>query len=1509
MNPAHENSAATSIEDVLAGAMWVSGLTDPSLSAARLHETFLEVIFSFPGAAASAGDQDQQPERSRLRTAAEVERDRLHREELRREAADLRGEGRPADPFGDSDAEDSELFDESGDDEDEDEQLQEDADFLSWIDSSGQVAQQRQEPEKPVDESAIELELGRVGLGEREAAVESDWLPERLTHIEMKDKRPRLGPKILPGGFTYSIPLELEAYWVLRQLRNAGQPLAHNTRICALANRTQAEIADEPVLVAIAYALQKMTREFMEPAQLMLYHQSHLHPLLHALLDGSPLMAAAEHSIPVPSLAYSSLTGRRQRPFLSATFVGFAATGTDSIGDGDPTWRRLSGVDYAVRKPCFVELGRLLVRILELDSLCHTLEYRRQQMLIMLRDSTDARVQDQRSLLEGVVFENAVDADLWHTFVQTLIPNRSRGAHHRVRALGLEDAFEEYTITALQFQENLIQNAPINLCQQHPPMGLQAWAQQVGSVMSPPRSADSILALFNNAIVDSFSKLPLPSKQLLDMFCSEGDLIVSYLTVQRKDDIFPLASFFIDHPRHYIEFAQKERQGAVRLFYVIDEALIRRELKVDQLYQQWPTGDAAGSSTDAEWHREREKAMQMLVYRLIETVIPKVKSELLMQTKYQLDTSSVQRLGLLCAHGPYEPTRLALDAYTGDADAWEPEWNVVEALPRAWAEPATLVPALPRRTARVCAVFQSDNGITSFAFVDENGVVVGTTRWSECAMNSPLGRAAALMQSASLEKMFVQCRPAVIAVAAAGSGVLRLMREMQDFVRDRVLPTLGVDVEVVWAAPDVARFCSESSFADLETPTTDHAMRTSIALARSVQEPLAAVATLFDAKHTVVRMFLAGLSGGALSNREHEEQLLRRLAWEMSLWVAASGFWLEDCVNRPSSVALLQFVPGLGPAKARALVQSVTMDPVHARSALRQRMIELFGECVAFNAEAAIRVGPHEGADDWHPLDQTLIPTAWYGVAEALATVIATAGSVGEEEAVRALPLVRFMEKTVPAKRDTIARATAKTDYLSEVQQRLRPRGVELVPGNSEYLFVVDELVAGGQSFLRRPYRRLSTRELMMGITGVTFVTRSDLHDIVQRGLVSSSVLAGTSSGADGASSNAAALSGGAGGFGSFVVKEGDYVTGTVSGVRGGANGGIRLVTSRGLNAFIAMENITDEAMRGEMEHHVRFLESTREARDAGTPLSDTVLRAYETPAWLRRGSLAQGVALRCNWARCELHLRWCPPREVGQADDKRAQSAMHRQPPSYASMVGYSAGNGLLSGPSTLGQELSAADNMAFGSGFSRHVYFKNINHIRANEELRDREIGEKVLRPSSGHRKKAVCVVKLGLSCCGNWVVSEERKFNGKLYYILTDKTINTVSTYDDIDDLLRNYIDNVVGLVKQVRHHRRFVQSQRDVNGALADQLRSSNGRGFAYCFVETGILSKPPLYRVVTMGGGKEYKFRLHFTDKAIYVKLPLATSRSGVAEFKWVECRNAEQVSEMVKKHALALSCG
>ncbi|CCW69358.1 unnamed protein product [Phytomonas sp. Hart1] len=184
----------------------------------------------------------------------------------------------------------------------------------------------------------------------------------------------------------------------------------------------------------------------------------------------------------------------------------------------------------------------------------------------------------------------------------------------------------------------------------------------------------------------------------------------------------------------------------------------------------------------------------------------------------------------------------------------------------------------------------------------------------------------------------------------------------------------------------------------------------------------------------------------------------------------------------------------------------------------------------------------------------------------------------------------------------------------------------------------------------------------------------------------------------------------------------------------------------------------------------------------------------------------------------------------------------------------------------------------------------------------MRERELGEVLLRPSAAHRGRAVCVVKMGAGCVGNWVLREDRRPDGAFYFLLRDNVVDQRLEFAEIDEFINNYVGPMVGIVQGIRTHRRFVENVREVPGALEDQHRM--GRGFAYAFAEMGTVSKPPLYCIFTSGAGKRYRFNLHFTNSAVYMRLPVYRPSSPTrTQYVWVECRNAEQLSQAVKKHA------
>lgn len=1426
-----------SIDDLLATLSWVRELTDASLAADRVHRAFVEVIFGF----VDDDDGAEDGTGTRLRTAAEKQRD-AERERRRRRDAQRALEELREGPLSDDDDDDA-IGSQDDDDGDDGEDISmmnfETNEFMRWIETGSLGGQPRPGAASEDLQQDVEFRLERTGLGRTEETITKEQRPERLVRSVVE-------PKMLIGGELCEFPLNTEVYWILRQLRNPGQPFAHNTRVCALASRPYHDIADERLVVALGYAIEKITRDYVEPAHLMMYHQTALHPLLCALLEGSALSADTKHTVVCASYAYNSGTGQRQEPHISEDYVGFSSLANHDIGEGDPLWYGgRDHLNHSQRKPCFIELGRLLIRITELDRLFRGLEYRRQRMMAVLKDAPDARVQDQRTLLGSVVFESAVEADIWQTFIEVLQGCEGTDTYVRVRALGLDDAFEEFTITGLQYQENLRLNTPLSLCPTHSNMKLYEWAANVGSTLEKKMSGEQIISLFTKAIVSQFCRLPILCMAVVDIFCAEGDLIVNYTRSQRADEVFSLASLFTDHPRYFLELLEMERNGVVKLFFVLDQKLVYNVLNLDGLYQK---------KEDNEWWRARDEAMSLVVIRLLETLPTLVRSQLTVHAEYTVSNSSATRLSAFCAQGPYTKTRLELSDFDGNAPVWDPQWNVVEALP---IEKEASIEA--RSRSRVCSAFRGSSGVTAFTFIDENGTVTGSARWVDCALSSVNGRERAVLQAAQLKKLFLQCRPTVVAVAASSVACLPLVRTLEEFVRDQVNPALSTEIPVVWTNAEVARFYSATSYARTELPHAENIVVTSVALARYVQDPLQVLCALFDNGQTALQ-----LCRTAQVSPLHDRALYQRLEWEMSLWVSAVGWWVDDLVYRPNGEAILQFVPGFGSVKARAFAALIGRSNVPCSRQQVHELLGAFGNCVAQNATGTIRVGPPEVADvayPWHPLDETLVPLEWHALADAVAEQ-----ALGVSSGAAGVALIEVLGKPRTERRQLL-RAIDWRKALTHVQKE--ESGVVFADlGQREVELVMDEMIAGGASFARRPYRHLTTIEFMNAVTGITFLSADDVGAL-NKGTLSF----GTSPQR-----------------GTFVIREGDYITGTVSGVRGRLLPGIRLTTSSGVNAFIAATDISDEGLRVELLEYIRSLESARDRRgvDSAQPQARVV-----APEWLRRGSLLQGLARRCHWSRCELHLTWCRPREdfdLPYAGDGDATT------PSYTDIH-----RGATSSANSLNTTQVEQQVRVFATKMSRHPLFRDITKNMSAELLRDKEIGEVLLRPRSHSTSRVVCEVKVGATATIHWTIAEERRPSGAFYYVVTDRVIDEEWEFSDVDDFLCNFVERMVKLIQNLREHRRFEDSIQYVQAALESQAQLSGG--FAYAFAESE--RQRHLYEVFTCGGGDTYRFPLHITSDFIYVRLPFFSADK--ANFRWVPCKNAEHLSHTIKNYARSMS--
>ena len=863
-------------------APWVLSVDDPTQSTAvanNIHNAFLECILgSAPpepteqqAATAAAPPQsvaarspveleaeapltesqeDSQPveRKVHIRTAAEEARRREVQEDIQDLMATAPAEGE--EEAGD-DILDLEHLSDQEEERDEDEEL--DPEFQDWI--ALPTAEEGQGP--TADESlalrSSTLALHRLGISERDEQICNDPLPERFKELHLAEGLEGVRAKPLPDGRYVELRHRDEAVWILKQLAKPGQPLATSKDVCQLLVRPFSEIYDDSLVKCVEKVLDLLFYHYLEPANIILYYQSDLMPLLNVLWTAEYIQKC-EYDFVSPSFAYCMITGRRQKPAFRP-YIHFYPDCKGSIGTGDAKWFVPPETEQVRRKPCVIELGRLLWDIVELDSLCSVLERARQSTVLALQRIVSEKYTDHAAyLLDQRCFSDPFEAFAWQQYAQwneklsarssasmsaLAEVTRQSSATSMVRSLGLQDAFETFSICGAQYHANFAERAPNNLCQSPSAenMNIVEWAENVATDLHLHKSGDAVLRLFVDAVVEQFSVLPLVLIEIYHCFLSEGSCYV--LPSAKSEDSqrcqYSIASLLESEACEYFDILERQEAGLCRVSLFLDDARIQEVLDLERLYYIKAKGVAD------TWGDRRFEIVAPLIKSILRTVTPAVDKALRKACDGALRRRCASSLGAYCAEGPYERTVLALDNFSVDASLWEPGWNVVEALPAtkdAWKQDFVV------GSARVCGAYMAPNEITYFACIDNVGSLVGSTHWVPCAERSEEGAERLKQQKDALLKLLCDAQPNVIAIGCCGGPSRNLFSQIKKWVSEQA-SLIKTDIPVVWASPCIATACTSSATLQKELATSDPALLTALSLARSVQNPLWTMCYLF----------------------------------------------------------------------------------------------------------------------------------------------------------------------------------------------------------------------------------------------------------------------------------------------------------------------------------------------------------------------------------------------------------------------------------------------------------------------------------------------------------------------------------------------------------------------------------------------------------------------------------------------------------------------------------------
>ena len=105
-------------------------------------------------------------------------------------------------------------------------------------------------------------------------------------------------------------------------------------------------------------------------------------------------------------------------------------------------------------------------------------------------------------------------------------------------------------------------------------------------------------------------------------------------------------------------------------------------------------------------------------------------------------------------------------------------------------------------------------------------------------------------------------------------------------------------------------------------------------------------------------------------------------------------------------------------------------------------------------------------------------------------------------------------------------------------------------------------------------------------------------------------------------------------------------------------------------------------------------------------------------------------------------------------------------------------------------------------------HPQFKNVGYKEAVVYLKDMDVGDALIRPSSKGSDHLTITWKIGKSCFQHVDVLEEKKINA---FSIGKRLIIEGEDYEDLDEILARYIGAMAGYVREIISHKNYKDNE--------------------------------------------------------------------------------------------------
>jgi len=552
------------------------------------------------------------------------------------------------------------------------------------------------------------------------------------------------------------------------------------------------------------------------------------------------------------------------------------------------------------------------------------------------REAARRRQADGGEDLEDIPEEEALDEE------STIKQTKRNDQYTLCSKAGLDGLIHKYGLSPEQFAENLRDNYQRHAVEQYPTKPHELALDYVSPKFS---TAEEVLKAANYMLAVQMAREPLVRQCVRDAFHERTRINV----VPTKQGLKEVDE---NHALFGLKFLKDKPVRDLQDDQFLRLSVAEQDKLLTITFQTGIEGSTTGSYSDEikqlfavdefsqlvqDWNDLRNQVVDIALNKII---FPTLIKEL----KTKLESESREFVLKACGHQLYN--WLKVSPYSTDfPDEEEDEWDTKNGL-------------------RVMAIsYTSDADEASFGcLVNVDGECSDHIRLENILKRKnafrDIDRAGKEKDMGLLRNFIMNKKPHVIVVSGESREAIMVVEDVREIVQNLVNDEQFPSINVELTDNSLAKVFANSTRGETEFREYPQLLREAVSLARRIQDPLIEYAQLCNNDEEIMC-----LKYHPLQDQLAKEELLETLYLEFVNRTNEVGVDINRAINFPHTATLLQFVCGLGPRKAQALIKTLKQNNQRLENRTQLVTVCHMGPKVFVNCSGFIKIDTNSLGD------------------------------------------------------------------------------------------------------------------------------------------------------------------------------------------------------------------------------------------------------------------------------------------------------------------------------------------------------------------------------------------------------------------------------------------------------------------------------------------------------------------------------------------------------------------